>query len=518
LQPRLMQKVQRVQSHCIRSFSHFLTFAALTGTAFCLRARFTWGRRAFVPAAVVLSAVDLWMFAEPLNPLISPRLFLDPPETAKRLKSEERLGRVLTYRIEETWSLPAPGEQIFPFTPGWGFGVEPYMKCTEPLVANSAMLWGIETLTGFGITSLRSYNELMGLGGKRKTRMPYAPAPPIARLLCVTHFLSSHPMTRNRKLFVGRVGPLRLYRNERPLPRAFLLADWKRPSSRRAALEELLSDRFDPERYAIVANDIPPPDGTRVGSSDEVHIVMRRSDSVRLRCSAGGRRLAVLSAILYPGWGVWVDGVRRTPVQTDHTLRGVVVERGSHRVHWVFRPRSFKIGLGVTLWACGLLLAASVGLFVRRSGHERIVVSLPLHTIARPRRLLLAVTGCVVLILAEGVVNNWRLWQKAVWRTTLASQIAWTCDADAQDDYRARRCARALALEKVACEILPEDPAIHYRVGLYEWALGNRDAALAAWRRALDLQPDNPDARHALAQALAPVGRSNSPRIQGTPR
>ena len=62
--------------------------------------------------------------------------------------------------------------------------------------------------------------------------------------------------------------------------------------------------------------------------------------------------LLISTDIFYPGWEVEVDGLTGTPLQINYLQRGVWLEEGSHRVEWVFRPKSVKwgfVGMGAGL-------------------------------------------------------------------------------------------------------------------------------------------------------------------------
>jgi len=57
-----------------------------------------------------------------------------------------------------------------------------------------------------------------------------------------------------------------------------------------------------------------------------------------------------------------------------------------------------------------------------------------------------------------------------------------------------RRFPEALALFRLAAEESPKETVVQARIGEIHAAMGNRDAALAAYRKALELAPQNPEA------------------------
>jgi uncharacterized membrane protein YfhO len=64
----------------------------------------------------------------------------------------------------------------------------------------------------------------------------------------------------------------------------------------------------------------------------------------------------VVSQTYYPGWQAAVDGIPTNVFRVDGTLTGVAVPAGTHEVRLVFRPLSFRIGLGLTMLSATILL------------------------------------------------------------------------------------------------------------------------------------------------------------------
>jgi len=65
--------------------------------------------------------------------------------------------------------------------------------------------------------------------------------------------------------------------------------------------------------------------------------------------------LLVFTDIYYPGWKVWVDGVRKELLNVDYIFRGVFLEKGVHKVRFVYDPLSIKLGIWISLIAAAAL-------------------------------------------------------------------------------------------------------------------------------------------------------------------
>jgi len=68
----------------------------------------------------------------------------------------------------------------------------------------------------------------------------------------------------------------------------------------------------------------------------------------------------VLGDTFYPGWNAYVDGKKRRVLKTDYILRSVFLEKGDHMVKFVYEPKSFTIGMIITLASMVILIPVSI--------------------------------------------------------------------------------------------------------------------------------------------------------------
>jgi uncharacterized membrane protein YfhO len=95
-----------------------------------------------------------------------------------------------------------------------------------------------------------------------------------------------------------------------------------------------------------------------------VRVLRRDSQSLEIEARLGCRGMVVVSENYFPGWRATVDG-KPVPIHEVYTcLRGVVLERGLHRIRMEYRPRSVILGAMGTL--SGLLGALVLALWQRR--------------------------------------------------------------------------------------------------------------------------------------------------------
>ena len=151
-------------------------------------------------------------------------------------------------------------------------------------------------------------------------------------------------------------GDVKIYENTAALPRAFVVGDWQWQPDTAAAVAAMAAPDFDPARTAVLIGEGPAPDPAATGGP--ATIVAYAPERVVVRVDGAGG-LLVLADALYPGWEATLDGA---PVQlhaADGLFRGVVMPAGAHEVVFAFRPRSFRLGVSVSLAGMAALAVAA---------------------------------------------------------------------------------------------------------------------------------------------------------------
>ena len=181
-----------------------------------------------------------------------------------------------------------------------------------------------------------------------------------------------------------------LYENADYLPRAFLVpsAVVERPGEE--ILQRMASGDFSPERMVILEEQFdvsrlpppPPPEqvqpvrfdrpgGTEISSGPgTVSLKQVEEDHLRIAVAARQPAMLFLADLAYPGWKAYVDGQETQIYRADYLFRSVFVPAGTHSVEFVYRPRSFRLGLLITLLATAggvvALLLLAFGRWPRR--------------------------------------------------------------------------------------------------------------------------------------------------------
>lgn len=136
--------------------------------------------------------------------------------------------------------------------------------------------------------------------------------------------------------------------NASMLPRAWFVSRWENvPES--LALPRMLDPSFDPRRLALVQSEGVADGGlsdTSVAFT-EVRERERRNNRQVYSIEAPVRGVMVVSDVWFPHWRVFVDGREAELLRVNYTLRGVLLEPGTHEVE--FRYSSPWLRRGVTV-------------------------------------------------------------------------------------------------------------------------------------------------------------------------
>jgi hypothetical protein len=157
---------------------------------------------------------------------------------------------------------------------------------------------------------------------------------------------------------VFRDASAEVFANPRALPRAWIVPRTMVLGDAAAVLDVIRTGRlpdggaFDPRAVALLSGrDASPGLPGGAGRAGEVQVRSWSANrmAVEVRAPAGG--YLVLSEVDYPGWRAALDGVPVRHDRVNYLLRGLPIPPGTHRVTFVFRPRS-------VVWG-GLITAAT---------------------------------------------------------------------------------------------------------------------------------------------------------------
>lgn len=187
--------------------------------------------------------------------------------------------------------------------------------------------------------------------------------------------LLSHHIGEGDHTLAYRSQDVAIYRVHDCLPRAWLVHQARVISDDEELLRVLDSEDFDPWREVLLS-DGEPLDTQGDPEGDRVTIRDYQDHRVVIEANTSTPAYLVLADAFYPGWEVQVrtkggeagDGGEKGIVQrADYLFRAVALPPGEHIVQFHYRPRSFQIGLLISV----VTLALVIGILVWTAAASR---------------------------------------------------------------------------------------------------------------------------------------------------
>lgn len=330
----------------------FVAFAGMAVVLLCLGYLRAWGRAgaATLAAAVLaLTAFDLGQATYRFNTHADPAILDQCPPLVKHIQDDVTRGE--PFRIGRfTWRKP------FHSNLPTLYGITDYGGYDSIILTNFArFMQAIEP------QKLLPYNIVMNFEQKSSLDSP------LLRLLGIRYMLSDKPIAHpdwERVDVPGNVVLNRL-RQDRELPRAFMVPRTQWALDLPHALDSLRGASLDPRHTAVVEGTptqvaaLVDPHATQAG---QAAIDSYTPLAVRVHTSAETRQLLVLGDMAYPGWRTYVDRRPTDIMTTNGIFRGVSVPAGDHTVEFRFEPMRLRVGL-IASAACiaGLIGVALLG-------------------------------------------------------------------------------------------------------------------------------------------------------------
>lgn len=232
---------------------------------------------------------------------------------------------------------------------------------------NYLTLFGVQTVGGEHPSPLKRYNEFVGVSPKRilpdfHNLVQY---PQFLHLLGVKYLLTKGPIEHPDFVLHDSCygGKVRIYRNTKVLPRAWLAGSCEVIVNDEQILSRMQRPDFDPARTVILEQAAPgfAPQPKLTGSAD---VTRYTPNDVTIAVSASAPALLVMSDNHFPAWKAFVDGKPSECYRADYTFRAVAVPAGAHTVEFRYQSGVYNTGKAISLISLLLTLAGIAGLSV----------------------------------------------------------------------------------------------------------------------------------------------------------
>lgn len=161
------------------------------------------------------------------------------------------------------------------------------------------------------------------------------------------------PADLHEIVFTARNG-MKVYKNPDAFPRAWAVHRLTQVKDGTAAATLVRDGTIDLRANAVLAE--TPPALETCTEPDRVGLAQESIQTVDFDVTMACRGLAVLSDSWYPGWRASVDGSSTKIFKVNSAIRGVVVEKGAHHVHFAYRPWWLYLGFAGTLMGIAIVI------------------------------------------------------------------------------------------------------------------------------------------------------------------
>jgi len=171
---------------------------------------------------------------------------------------------------------------------------------------------------------------------------------------------------KGRHALVYRSEDVAVFENRDAARRAFITHNVKRVDDAEA-FRQLRSPLPNAEIYVAEGPEFETDVGQ--GFNERADIILYEPERVVIDAKLDSEGYLVLADAWDAGWTVLVDGAPAPMTRADVIFRAVLLQEGSHRVEFLYRPRAFYIGLilsGVGIAGLGIVLVTTVLLRVGR--------------------------------------------------------------------------------------------------------------------------------------------------------
>jgi hypothetical protein len=224
----------------------------------------------------------------------------------------------------------------------------------QMLVPNTANVFDLSDARGCDFMSVRRYEELITDKAGDFSFYNYASSfPQSFPLLNVRYVLSATALPLNPQLFdLVYSNEISIYRFKACLERALVVMDYQVERDPALVLARVRSGNFDP-RQTVLLEEEPHLAGVNhetpaeaVGSAS-VRITSYEPDEVKIIASLPRPGFLLLLDTYFPGWTAFVND-QATPIyRADYNFRAVSLPAGPSTIRFVYRPRSFHVGMAL---------------------------------------------------------------------------------------------------------------------------------------------------------------------------
>lgn len=301
-------------------------------------------------AVLIFIAVDLLWAAFPLLPTLPTALFSQESASAAWLNAQSPPAR---FYVDKQYDYDLKFKHYFRFDSLGPTDLAEWQSLRETMIPNLGVPTGLASANNYDPLVVDRWQRLIDLldkaDAKRRAR--------ILGLMHVGYFIDdvdtvTWPILHsNDSMGIQQVPD--------PLPRAYFVSRVYPARDEAEVVARLTAPDFDSHREVIII-DNSVKSGLRAteaatvkteSPADAVSVIRETANTVSLKVTAPAVGYVVLTDTFYPGWQARVDGQPAQIYPANLAFRAVAVEAGQHEISFTYQPRSFIIGLWISIIA-----------------------------------------------------------------------------------------------------------------------------------------------------------------------
>ena len=217
---------------------------------------------------------------------------------------------------------------------------------------NQMPLPGIDLVTGFHDFAIRRYDNILKSGSINN--------PAILNLLNTKYIVAPYELNiPYLQKIAGRQG-LHIYRNPGALPYFYLAPQYEIIPDENQTLQKLGDPNTNPTQTALLEEDPGITSDTQTSETDSVERLEYNEHQgyLKLKTTAPGPRILVISQNHHPNWQATVNGEPKPLIRANYLWTAVALEPGEHIVELTYRDPIVGTTRWITLGGVIILLIA----------------------------------------------------------------------------------------------------------------------------------------------------------------
>jgi Bacterial membrane protein YfhO len=233
------------------------------------------------------------------------------------------------------------------------------------VLPNAGLLYGVDYFQEIDALGRQPYTDFLFFANQ----LDFTNQMKLLRTFNVKYLLTFKPLAEKGVILVRHSSEYFswLYKIEGTIPRAYVVNKAAVENDSKKVLRLLSSDEFDPKLEVVLDSEIPMPPTRELKATAK--ILRYENERVTIATSADNEAILVLGDSYYPGWKAFVDGREEVIRRANLFFRAVPLPAGDHTVEFRYEPRSFTVGLAISV-ASLIALAVMTALFAFRSRNK----------------------------------------------------------------------------------------------------------------------------------------------------